>query len=117
MARFNRLLYSPPPSKTVPYRAMVNRFSRFDAAELLNTPEQIAAYLEACFEEDAGDGALIRSAFNDIARAKGMTQMALNVGLSRDSLHKALGSSGNLEFTTIIKVMKGLGLKLHATAV
>lgn len=96
---------------------MVNRFTRFDAAELLNTPEQIAAYLEACFEEDAGDGALIRSALNDIARAKGMTQVARDTGLGRESLYKALGSSGNPEFATIIKVMKALGLKLHATAV
>ena len=96
---------------------MVNRFTRFDAAELLNTPEQIAAYLEACFEEDTGDGALIRAALNDIARAKGMTQVARDTGLGRESLYKALGSSGNPEFATIIKVMKALGLKLHATAV
>ena len=96
---------------------MVNRFSRFDVAELLNTPEQIAAYLVACFEEDAGDGALIRAALNDIARAKGMTQIARDTGLGRESLYKALGSNGNPEFATIIKVMKALGLKLHATAV
>ena len=96
---------------------MVNRFSRFDVAELLNTPEQIAADLVACFEEDAGDGALIRAALNDIARAKGMTQIARDTGLGRESLYKALGSNGNPEFATIIKVMKALGLKLHATAV
>lgn len=96
---------------------MTEQFSRFDAAEYLKTPEDMAAYLDACFEEDAGDGALIRAALNDIARAKGMTQIARDTGLGRESLYKALGSSGNPEFATIIKVMKALGLKLHATAV
>lgn len=96
---------------------MTEQFSRFDAAEYLKTPEDMAAYLDACFEEDAGDGALIRAALNDIARAKGMTQIARVTGLGRESLYKALGSSGNPEFATIIKVMKALGLKLHATAV
>lgn len=96
---------------------MTEQFSRFDAAEYLKTPEDMVAYLDACFEEDAGDGALIRAALNDIARAKGMTQIARDTGLGRESLYKALGSSGNPEFATIIKVMKALGLKLHATAV
>mgnify|MGYP006148221711 CR=1 FL=1 len=96
---------------------MTEQFSRFDAAEYLKTPEDMVAYLDACFEEDAGDGALIRAALNDIARAKGMTQIARDTGLGRESLYKALGSSGNPEFATIIKVMKALGLKLYATAV
>ncbi|APC16092.1 putative addiction module antidote protein [Pseudomonas frederiksbergensis] len=95
---------------------MAEQFTRFDAAEFLKTPEEMAAYLDACFEEDAGDGALIRAALNDIARAQGMTQVARDAGLGRESLYKALGSTGNPEFTTIMKVMKALGLKLHATA-
>jgi len=95
---------------------MTGQFSRFDAAEYLKTPEDMAAYLDACFEEDAGDGALIRAALNDIARAKGMTQIARDTGLGRESLYKALGSHGNPEFATIMKVMKALGLKLHASA-
>ena len=95
---------------------MTEQNIRFDATDYLKTPEDMAAYLDACFEEDQGDGSLIRAALNDIARAQGMSQVARNSGLGRESLYKALGSTGNPEFTTIIKVMKALGLKLHATA-
>jgi probable addiction module antidote protein len=95
---------------------MAEQFTRFDAAEFLKTPEEMAAYLDACFEEDDGDGVLIRAALNDIARAKGMTQIARDAGLGRESLYKALGSTGNPEFATIMKVMKALGLRLHASA-
>ncbi|MHC8383914.1 addiction module antidote protein [Pseudomonas sp. Hz4] len=95
---------------------MAEQFTRFDAAEFLKTPEEMAAYLDACFEEDAGDGVLIRAALNDIARAKGMTQIARDAGLGRESLYKALGSTGNPEFATIMKVVKALGLRLHASA-
>ena len=96
---------------------MAEQFTRFDAVEFLKTPEEMAAYLDACFEEDAGDGVLIRAALNDIARAKGMTQIARDAGLGRESLYKALSSSGNPEFATIMKVMKALGLRLHAIVV
>jgi probable addiction module antidote protein len=72
---------------------------------------------ETCFEDNAGDGLLIRTALNDIARAQGMTQVARDAGLGRESLYKALSSTGNPEFATIMKVMKALGLKLHARAV
>ncbi|MGZ0704122.1 addiction module antidote protein [Pseudomonas piscis] len=89
--------------------------TRFDAADYLKTPQDMVAYLDACFEEDAGDGVLIRAALNDIARARGMTQIARDTGLGRESLYKALGSQGNPEFATIIKVMKALGLKLHVS--
>lgn len=89
--------------------------TRFDAADYLKTPQDMVAYLDACFEEDAGDGVLIRAALNDIARARGMTQVARDTGLGRESLYKALGSQGNPEFATIIKVMKALGLKLHVS--
>ena len=95
---------------------MTEQITRFDTVDYLKTPEDMAAYLDACFEEDPGDGSLIRAALNDIARAQGMTRIAKDAGLGRESLYKALGSSGNPEFTTIIKVMKALGLKLHATA-
>ncbi|WP_085727390.1 addiction module antidote protein [Pseudomonas sp. R37(2017)] len=96
---------------------MAEQFTRFDAVEFLKSPEEMAAYLDACFEEDAGDGVLIREALNDIARAKGMTQIARDAGLGRESLYKSLSSSGNPEFATIMKVMKALGLRLHAIAV
>ena len=65
----------------------------------------------------SGDAVLIRAALNDIARAKGMTQIARDAGLGRESLYKALSSSGNPEFATIMKVMKALGLRLHAIAI
>lgn len=91
--------------------------TRFDAADYLKTPQDMVAYLDACFEEDAGDGVLIRAALNDIARARGMTQIARDTGLGRESLYKALGSQGNPEFATIIKVMKALGLKLQVSPV
>lgn len=95
----------------------MTEFTDFDIAEHLKTPEDMAEYLEACFEEDAGDGLLIRSALNNIARAQGMTvKVARDAGLGRESLYKALSSTGNPEFATIMKVMKALGLKLHATA-
>jgi len=93
---------------------MTEEFTRFDAADFLKTPEEMAVYLDACFEEDAGDGVLVRAALNDIARAKGMTQIARDAGLGRESLYKALSSSGNPEFATIMKVMKALGLRLQA---
>ncbi|MGZ0786584.1 addiction module antidote protein [Pseudomonas saponiphila] len=94
---------------------MHTQVTRFDAAEYLKSPEDMVAYLDACFEEDTGDGKLIRAALNDIARARGMTQIARDTGLGRESLYKALGSQGNPEFATIIKVMKALGLKLHVS--
>ena len=95
---------------------MTEQFTRFDTADYLKTPSEMAAYLDSCFEEDPGDGSLIRAALNDIARAQGMSQISRDTGLGRESLYKALGSSGNPEFATIIKVMKALGLKLHASA-
>lgn len=95
---------------------MAVQFTRFDAAEYLNNPEEMAAYLDACLDEDPGDGSLIRTALNDIARARGMTQIAREAGMGRESLYKALGEQGNPEFVTIMKVVRALGLKLHASA-
>ncbi|MFM8865932.1 MAG: addiction module antidote protein [Limnohabitans sp.] len=84
----------------------------WDAAEHLQTEEDMVAYLEAAFEE--GDPALIAAALGDIARAKGMTQVARETGLGRESLYKALSAQGNPEFATILKVVQALGLRLHA---
>jgi probable addiction module antidote protein len=94
----------------------MTKFTLFDAAEYLNSPEEMAAYLDACLDEDPGDGSLIRAALNDIARARGMTQIAREAGMGRESLYKALGEKGNPEFVTIMKVVRALGLKLHASA-
>jgi probable addiction module antidote protein len=86
----------------------------WDAAEHLETEEDMAAYLEAALED--GDASLVAAALGDIARAKGMTQIARETGLGRESLYKALSPEGNPEFATVLKVVKALGLKLHATA-
>lgn len=91
--------------------------SKYDVAEHLRTPEEMAAYLEACLEEANGDAAFIAKALGDIARAKGMTQVARNAGLSCESLYKALSGERTPGFDTILKVVGALGLKLHAEAV
>ncbi|MGD8562891.1 MAG: putative addiction module antidote protein [Desulfarculaceae bacterium] len=89
----------------------------YDVAEHLRTPEEMAAYLEACLEEAQGDAALISKTLGDIARAKGMSQVARDAGLSRESLYKALSGERTPNFDTILKVIGALGLKLHAKAV
>jgi len=73
----------------------------------------MALYLEACLEE--GDPALITAALGDIARAKGMAQIARDTGLARESLYKSLSAEGNPEFATVMKVIRALGIQLHAT--
>jgi len=91
--------------------------SKYDVTEHLRNPEEMAAYLEACLEEANGDAALIAKALGDIARAKGMTQVARDAGLSRESLYKALSGERSPGFDTVIKVIGALGLELHARAV
>ncbi len=83
-------------------------------AEQLRTPEEMAAYLDAWFEETPDDACGIASALGDIARAKGMTQVAKDAGLSRESLYRALSADGNPSFATVLKVARALGVKLHA---
>lgn len=87
----------------------------WDAAEHLETEEDMVAYLEAALE--SGDASLVAAALGDIARAKGMTEIAREAGLGRESLYKALSPEGNPEFATVLKVVRALGLKLHAKAV
>src|SRR4051812_7048193 len=88
--------------------------TRYDVAEHLRTPEEMAAYLEACLAESNGDATLIAKALGDIARAKGMAQVARDAGLSRESLYKALSGERSPDFETILKVIRALGLTLHA---
>ncbi len=90
--------------------------TRYDVADHLRTPKEMAAYLEACLEEADGDAAFIAKALGDIARAKGMSQVARDAGLSRESLYKALSGERSPDFDTILKVVGALGLKLHAEA-
>jgi probable addiction module antidote protein len=87
----------------------------WDVTDHLETSEDMAAYLEAALED--GDPALIAAALGDIARAKGMAQIAREAGLGRESLYKALSPEGNPEFATVLKVVRALGLRLHASIV
>lgn len=91
-------------TKTVPY----------DVSEQLRTPEEMAAYLDAWLAEAPDDTVGIARALGDIARARGMTQVARDAGLSRESLYKALGENGNPSFATVLKVARALGVRLHA---
>ena len=92
------------------------RTTAYDVAEYLRTPKEMAAYLEACLEGAKGDAAFIAKALGDIARAKGMSQVARDTGLSRESLYKALSGDRSPDFDTILKVIGALGLRLHAQA-
>src|SRR3972149_2498439 len=90
------------------------KMRRWDAADYLASDKDVVAYLEAALEE--GDAALFTAALGDVARAKGMTEIARKTGLGRESLYKALSPNGNPEFATVLKVVESLGLKLHAAA-
>jgi len=92
-------------------------FRRWDAAEMLTTEEDMQLYLDACFEEDDGDGALVRHALSVVARARGMSQLARDTGLAREGLYKALSAEGNPSFSTVLKVVHALGLRLSAVPV
>jgi len=91
--------------------------SAYDVAEHLRTPEEMAAYLDAWLEEAPDDISGIARALGDIARAKGMSLVAKEAGLSRESLYRALSVDGNPSFATVLKVAKALGVRLHAQAV
>jgi len=105
--------------KTTATKGTLTKLSRtkttpYDVAEHLRTPAEMAAYLDAWLEEAPDDAAGIARALGDIARAKGMTQVARDAGLSRESLYKALSAGGNPSFSTVLKVARALGVRLHA---
>jgi len=87
---------------------------KWDSADFLKTKEDIAAYLEAVFED--GDATLITHALGVVARAEGMSEVAKQTGLTRASLYKALSDNGNPEFSTVLKVIHALGLKMTVAA-
>ena len=89
---------------------MGEKFSRYDTADYLETEEDIRLYLEACQED--GDPALIAAALGDIARARNMSKLAKDTGMTRAGLYKALSPDGNPSFATVTKVAKALGLKV-----
>lgn len=102
--------------KTAPKKQAKTKISAYDVAQHLRTPEEMAAYLDAWLEEAPDDAAGIARALGDIARAKGMTQVAKDAGLSRENLYRALSTDGNPSFATVLKVARALGMKLHAEA-
>jgi probable addiction module antidote protein len=91
-------------------------FSRYDAADYLKSHEDMIAYLDACMEEAGDDAAVITAALGDIARARGMAELAQKTGLTREGLYKALAKSGNPSFGTVLKVMSALGVRLTPKA-
>ena len=95
---------------------MTEAFTKWDVTEHLRTREDARLYLEACAEEDPGDGSLIRAALNDIARAGNMSQLARDAGMSREGLYKALSEDGNPSFSTVMRVTRALGLQVRITA-
>ncbi len=90
------------------------KLREWNSAEHLQTEEDMALYLEACLQEAGDDAAFIAKALGTIARAKGMSQVARDTGLGRESLYKALSGEGNPSFATILKVTTALGIRLHA---
>jgi probable addiction module antidote protein len=98
-------------SKTVKTKTVT-----YDVAEQLRTPEEMAAYLDAWLSEAPDDISGLTRALGDIARARGMTQVARDAGLSRESLYKALSAGGNPSFATVLKVARALGVRLQALA-
>lgn len=88
--------------------------TKWDASEYLATEADMAAYLNAALED--GDTSVIAAALGDIARAKGMTQLSKETGITRDGLYKALSPTGNPSFDMVQKVIKAFGLKLDVAA-
>lgn len=87
------------------------KFARYDVADYLGSEEDMAEYLDACMQEAGDDAAFIAAALGDIARARGMGQLAKETGISREGLYKALSRDGNPSLATVLKVLRALGLK------
>lgn len=92
---------------------MTETYTPWDAADHLKNKTDVRAYLEACAEDDPGDGSLIRAALGDIARSGNLSQLARDASMTREGLYKALGPEGNPSFATVLKVARALGLTLH----
>ena len=93
---------------------MKEGFSRWDAAEeLIHHPEEMGLYLEACIEEDPGDGSVVRAALRDIARAQNISKLAEASQLTRPGVYKALSKEGNPSFATILKITRALGFRFR----
>jgi probable addiction module antidote protein len=101
-------------ARTVGSKVRKTSVTPYDVAEHLRTPAEMAAYLDAWLDGAPVDAAGIAKALGDVARAKGMSQVAKDAGLSRESLYRALSADGNPSFATVLKVARALGVKLHA---
>jgi probable addiction module antidote protein len=95
---------------------MKRGFKSYDVADYLKSEEDMALYLEACFDEAGDDATIIAAALGDIARAKGMSDIAAATGLTREGLYRTLSKDGNPSFSAVLKVMKAMGLKLRPEA-
>jgi len=93
---------------------MAVKTSPWDSADLLDTPAAVAAYIEAAIEED--DASLLTHALGVVARAKGMSKIAEDAGVTREALYKALSAEGDPKLSTFIGVLKALGLRLNVQA-
>ncbi len=92
---------------------MPEEFTRWEITDHLGTEEDVRLYLEACAEEDPGDGSLIRTALNDIARSGNMSQLARDAGMTREGLYKALSDKGNPSFATVMRITRALGMQMR----
>ena len=92
---------------------MTENFTNWEVTEHLRSREDARLYLEACAEEDPGDGSLIRAALNDIARTGNMSRLARDAGMSRKGLYKALSEDGNPTFATVLRITRALGMRLR----
>ena len=95
---------------------MTETFTKWDAPEHVRSREDARLYVQACAEEDPGDGSLIRAALNDVARAGNMSRLARDIGMSREGLYKALSENGNPTFATVMRIMRALGMQLRISA-
>ena len=85
---------------------MAETFTRWDVTDHLRTEEDARLYLEAAFEEDVSDGRLICAALNDIARARNMSQLARDIGMTREGLSEALSENGDPSFGTVLRIIR-----------
>ena len=95
---------------------MQEKYTQWDAAKYLGNKEDARLYLEACADEDPGDGSVIRAALNDIARAQNMSRLAREIGMTREGLYKALSEDGNPSFAMVLRITRALGMQLRITA-
>ena len=92
---------------------MSETYTKWDVTERLRTKEDVCMYLEACAEEDPGDGSLIRAALNDVVRAQNMSRLAGDIGMTRAGLYRALSEDGNPSFATVVRITRALGMQVR----